>query len=141
MKRWIFIYTFAPQVSDWLYDEGSDADAAIYEAKLNELKTLTGPLYRRVKEHMERPEALAALHSMINGSSYFLANARNMTTDSPDGLFTQVELGTLERVINETQVHLHLLHLGEEWGRSIYVPVFLRVLKNSWKLNILTIQN
>lgn len=91
------------EVSDWLYDEGSDADAATYEAKLNELKTLTGPLYRRVKEHMERPEALAALHSMINGSSNFLANARNMTTDSPDGLFTQVELDTLERVINETQ--------------------------------------
>jgi hypoxia up-regulated 1 len=53
MKRWIYIDTFAPQVSDWLYDEGSDADAATYEAKLNELKTLTGPLYRRVKEHME----------------------------------------------------------------------------------------
>ena len=105
LKQWIFIYTSAPQISDWLYDEGSDADAATYEAKLNELKTLTGPLYRRVKEHMERPEALAALHSMINGSSNFLVSARNMTTDSPDGLFTQVELDTLERVIKETQVH------------------------------------
>ncbi|XP_069686469.1 hypoxia up-regulated protein 1 isoform X2 [Periplaneta americana] len=91
------------EVSDWLYEEGSDADAATYEAKLSELKTLTGPLYRRVKEHMERPEALAALHSMINGSSNFLASARNMTTDSPDGLFTQVELDMLEKVIKETQ--------------------------------------
>lgn len=97
-------------MSDWLYDEGSDADAATYEAKLSELKTLTGPLYRRVKEHMERPEALAALHSMLNGSSNFLASVRNMTTDSPDGLFTQVELDTLEKVIKETQVseYLHL---------------------------------
>ncbi|PNF19992.1 Hypoxia up-regulated protein 1 [Cryptotermes secundus] len=91
------------EVSDWLYDKGSDAEAATYEAKLSELKTLTGPLYRRVKEHMERPEALAALHSMLNGSSNFLASARNMTTDSPDGLFTQVELDTLEKVIKETQ--------------------------------------
>lgn len=106
----IFISTCAYQVSDWLYDEGSDADAATYEAKLSELKTLTGPLYRRVKENMERPEALAALHSMLNGSSNFLASARNMTTDSPDGLFTQVELDTLEKVIKETQVseYLHL---------------------------------
>lgn len=92
------------QVSDWLYGEGSNADAATYEAKLSELKTLTGPLYWRVKEHTERPEALAALHSMINGSSAFLASARNMTTDSPDGLFTQVELETLEKAIKETQV-------------------------------------
>jgi hypothetical protein len=108
------IAVFAYQVSDWLYGEGSGADAATYEAKLSELKTLTGPLYWRVKEHMERPEALAALHSMINGSSVFLANARNMTTDSPDGLFTQVELDTLEKVINETQVSDIYLFVEQE---------------------------
>jgi hypothetical protein len=66
---------------------------------------------------------------MINGSSNFLASARNMTTDSPDGLFTQVELDTLERVVNETQVHRYSPGLEEEWGRSIYIPMFLRVLR------------
>jgi hypoxia up-regulated 1 len=101
----VHIYPVSSQVSDWLYDEGSDADAATYESKLNELKTLTGPLYWRVKEHMERPEALAALNYMINSSSDFLAKARNMTTESPDGFFTQVELDTLEKTIKETEVH------------------------------------
>lgn len=91
-------------MSDWLYDEGSDADAATYESKLNELKTLTGPLYRRVKEHTERPEALTTLNYMINGSVGFLNNARNMMTESPEGVFTQVELDTLEKTIKEIEV-------------------------------------
>ncbi|KAJ9600744.1 hypothetical protein L9F63_001099, partial [Diploptera punctata] len=90
-------------ISDWLYEEGSDADAVTYEAKLSELKTLTGPLYRRVKEHADRPEALAALHSLLNSSRNFLANARNMSSENPDGLFTPVELDTLDRIIKETQ--------------------------------------
>ena len=93
-------------MSDWLYEEGSDADAATYEAKLSELKTLTGPLYRRVKEHTDRPEALAALHSLVNSSLNFLASARNMSADNPEGLFTPVELDTLEKIIKETQVIL-----------------------------------
>ncbi|PSN31698.1 Hypoxia up-regulated protein 1 [Blattella germanica] len=101
-------------VSDWLYEEGADADAATYESKLSELKTLTGPLYRRVKEHMERPEALAALHSLINGSSNFLATARNMSGENPDGLFTPVELDTLERVIKETEVK-YLVNKAKIW--------------------------
>jgi hypothetical protein len=58
-----------------------------------------------VKERTERPEALAALHYMIRSSLDFLNNARNMTTESPDGFFTQVELDTLEKTIKETEVH------------------------------------
>lgn len=91
------------KVSDWLYDEGTGADAETYEAKLNDLKALTGPLYRRVKEHTDRPEALAALHSLINSSLTFLGNARNMSGEEAEGLFTPVELDTLEKIIKETQ--------------------------------------
>ncbi|XP_063217680.1 hypoxia up-regulated protein 1 isoform X1 [Bacillus rossius redtenbacheri] len=91
------------ELSDWLYDEGEGAGVEAYEARLKELKALTGPLYRRVKEHRERPEALAALASMLNGSSNFLAGARNMSSQAEEGMFTAVELETLERVIKETQ--------------------------------------
>nr|CAD7437961.1 unnamed protein product [Timema bartmani] len=77
----------------------------LYDQKLSELRTLTGALYRRVRENQERPEALAVLHSMINSSTNFLAGARNVTAQAPEGgMFTPVELDTLDRVIKETKV-------------------------------------
>lgn len=91
--------------SDWLYDEGSDANAETYESKLNELKGLTKDLYLRVFEHRERPEALKALNSMLNGSSHFLASAKNLTksTNPEKDIFTDIEIETLDKIINETQ--------------------------------------
>ncbi|GLH11715.1 Major heat shock 70 kDa protein Ba [Gryllus bimaculatus] len=92
------------EVSDWLYEDGLEADADTYEAKLTHLKTLTQPLYKRVREHQERPGMLDTLHQALNGSANFLASARNMTAQSQDDpLFTAVELETLEKVIKETQ--------------------------------------
>ncbi|KAK7863949.1 hypothetical protein R5R35_012451 [Gryllus longicercus] len=92
------------EVSDWLYEDGLEADADTYEAKLTHLKTLTQPLYKRVREHQERPGMLDTLHQALNGSTNFLASARNMTAQSQDDpLFTAVELETLEKVIKETQ--------------------------------------
>nr|CAD7392844.1 unnamed protein product [Timema cristinae] len=92
------------EVSDWLYDEGEDAPVELYDQKLSELRTLTGALYRRVRENQERPEALAVLHSMINSSTNFLAGARNVTAQATEGgMFTPVELDTLDRVIKETK--------------------------------------
>ncbi|KAK5643342.1 hypothetical protein RI129_007187 [Pyrocoelia pectoralis] len=99
------IRTACSSVSDWLYEDGSDADAETYESKLTELKQLTKDLYLRVLEHKERPEAINALKSMLNGSNHFLASAKNLTKETnPDkDIFTEVEITTLQRVINETQ--------------------------------------
>lgn len=93
------------QIGDWLYEDGSDAKAEVYEEKLSELRTLTKPLYRRVKEHQERPEALAALANLLNASHNFLSNARNRT-GMPEGeeIFTAVELDTLEKAILDVEV-------------------------------------
>lgn len=92
-------------VSDWLYDEGSDADADTYEKKLGELRHLTKDLYMRVFEHKERPEALDALHSMLNGSTHFLNTARNLTkSKNPEkDVFTDIEIEVLEKLIKETE--------------------------------------
>lgn len=92
------------QISDWLYDDGSDADADTYEKKLDELHSLTRELFARVWEHKERPEALKALHQMLNHSSHFLENAKNLTkTTNPEkDVFTDVEVESLEKLITET---------------------------------------
>ncbi|RZC35188.1 HSP70 and/or Trypan PARP domain containing protein [Asbolus verrucosus] len=93
------------EVSDWLYEDGSDADADTYEKKLEQLKTLTNDLFGRVWEHNERPEALNALNSMLNHSSHFLINAKNLTkTTNPEkDIFTDVEVESLEKLIKETE--------------------------------------
>lgn len=92
------------EISDWLYDEGSEADADTYEKKIDNLHQLTRELFSRVWEHKERPEALKALHSMLNQSSHFLQSAKNLTkTSNPEkDIFTDVEIETLEKLITET---------------------------------------
>lgn len=93
------------EVSDWLYDEGSDADADTYEKKLEVLKELTRGIFSRVWEHTERPEALSALNSMLNHSTNFLSNAKNLTKSSnaEKDIFTDLEVESLEKLIKETE--------------------------------------
>lgn len=93
------------EVSDWIYDEGSDADADTYEKKLEVLKDLTRGIFSRVWEHTERPEALSALNSMLNHSRHFLNNAKNLTKTSnlEKDIFTDQEVESLEKIITETE--------------------------------------
>uniref|UniRef100_A0A182N4Y7 Hypoxia up-regulated protein 1 n=1 Tax=Anopheles dirus TaxID=7168 RepID=A0A182N4Y7_9DIPT len=92
------------EISEWLYEDGSDADAETYESKLEELRTVANEVYARHWEHQERPEALNALKQMVNGSEAFLRNARNLTKDTnPEkDVFTAVEIETLEKAIRTT---------------------------------------
>ncbi|XP_044743418.1 hypoxia up-regulated protein 1 [Chrysoperla carnea] len=91
------------QISDWLYEDGSDADSETYNKKLSEVQELTFRLFSRVYEHKERPEALAALKQMLNGSEHFLASAKNLTAGkSENEVFTEVEINNLEKIITET---------------------------------------
>ena len=90
------------EVSEWLYEEGFEAPAETYEQKLTDLQKLTNDLYERVFEHRERPEALKGMVSMLNGSRTFLNNMRNLNVSAE--IFTQIEIETLEKAINETQV-------------------------------------
>lgn len=92
------------EVSEWLYEDGADADAETYENKLDEIRTVANNVYSRHWEHKERPDALNALAQMITGAEGFLEKARNFTKEgNPDkDVFTQVEIDTLTRVIAET---------------------------------------
>ncbi|XP_060818511.1 hypoxia up-regulated protein 1 isoform X2 [Bombus pascuorum] len=89
------------EISEWLYEDGFSVTAEIYEEKLSQLQKLTNDVYERVYEHRERPEVLKGMASMLNGSTTFLNNMRNLSLSSE--IFTQVEIETLEKVINETQ--------------------------------------
>lgn len=93
------------EVSDWLYDDGENADADTYEKKLHELQEHTSKIYARHWEHNERPDALKALDKMLDGSKGFLGNARNFTKEAnPEkDVFTPVEIESLDKIIAETE--------------------------------------
>ena len=54
----------------------------------------------------ERPEALEALRQMLNHSSFFLKSIQNLSAFEmeDDPIFTKVEVETLEKLVNDTQV-------------------------------------
>ena len=71
--------------------------------RLHSLKDLTKDVTMRVYEKEERPRALSVLRDHLNHTSVFLAMVRNLT-DVGDSIFTEVEMTTLERLANETEV-------------------------------------
>ncbi|XP_018097495.1 hypoxia up-regulated protein 1 isoform X2 [Xenopus laevis] len=94
------ISTKLSQVSTWLEDEGYAATTKELKDKLSELKKLCKTLFFKVEERRKWPDRLAALDSLLNHSSIFLKSARMIPED--DQIFTDVELGTLEKLISDT---------------------------------------
>lgn len=96
------------EMSDWLYEDGFAATAEVYEEKLMELQKLTNDVYERVSEHRDRPEVLKGMISLLNGSALFLENMRNLSLTTE--IITAVEVETLEKTINETQVIFFIIY-------------------------------
>ncbi|XP_035774957.1 hypoxia up-regulated protein 1-like [Anopheles albimanus] len=116
------------ELSDWLYEDGADADAETYEKKLEELRGVANEVYARHWEHNERPDALDALKQMINGSEAFLRNAKNFTKDvNPEkDVFTVVEIETLEKAIRST-IEWRDTEVAEQEKQPRNAPVRLTV--------------
>uniref|UniRef100_A0A8C9VDY9 Hypoxia up-regulated protein 1 n=1 Tax=Scleropages formosus TaxID=113540 RepID=A0A8C9VDY9_SCLFO len=94
------ISTKLSEASSWMDDEGYTAGTKELKEKLLELKKLCKSMFFKVEERKKWPDRLAALDSMLNHSSFFLRSAKLIPED--DQIFTDVELKTLEKVINET---------------------------------------
>uniref|UniRef100_A0A8C3V663 Hypoxia up-regulated protein 1 n=1 Tax=Catharus ustulatus TaxID=91951 RepID=A0A8C3V663_CATUS len=90
------------EASSWMEEEGYAAATKELKDKLSELKKLCRNLFFRVEERRKWPERLAALEGLLNHSTIFLRGAR-MIPES-DQIFTEVELSTLEKAINETTI-------------------------------------
>lgn len=88
------------EISDWLYEDGSHAEKSAYDEKFKSLKLLTKDIEDRVREHKDRPDALDALEKMLNISMGFLEASKGAPEE--DQLFTEVELTTLEKLVQET---------------------------------------
>ncbi|KAI5643334.1 hypothetical protein NE865_04752 [Phthorimaea operculella] len=96
------------EVSEWLYDDGYEAETEKFNEKLKMLQDKVNPIYYKNWEHKERPDAVAAIKNMLNSSNEFLKMAKNFTkdTNSEKDVFTDIEIGVLEKKIAETKTWL-----------------------------------
>nr|XP_029527225.1 hypoxia up-regulated protein 1-like [Oncorhynchus nerka] len=94
------IMTKLSEASAWMDEDGYSAVTKELREKLQELRKLCKAMFFRVEERRKWPDHLAALESMLNHSSFFLRSVK--LTPEDDQIFTEVELKTLDRVINET---------------------------------------
>ncbi|XP_061449474.1 hypoxia up-regulated protein 1 isoform X2 [Rhineura floridana] len=88
------------EASSWMEEEGYTATTKELKERLSELKKLCRSLFFRIEERRKWPDRLAALESLLNHSNIFLKGARMIP--EADQIFTEVELITLEKAINET---------------------------------------
>lgn len=125
-------------VSDWLYEDGADADAETYENKLKELQEKTNDMFARHWEHRERPDGLKALGKLIEDANGFLTSAKNLTKEvNPDkDVFTPVEIDVLENTIKETEIWLSTEEEAQKQLKK-YEPVRLTVSELTNKMKLL----
>ncbi|CAH2319598.1 hypoxia up-regulated 1 isoform X2 [Pelobates cultripes] len=90
------------KASTWLEDEGYAATTKELKDKLIELRKSCKALFFKVEERRKWPDRLSALDSLLNHSTIFLKSARMIPED--DQIFTDVELNTLEKLINDTWI-------------------------------------
>ncbi|KAJ8347612.1 hypothetical protein SKAU_G00262010 [Synaphobranchus kaupii] len=111
------------EASDWMDEEGYAAGTKQLKEKLSELKKLCKAMFFRVEERRKWPDRLAALDSMLNHSAFFLKSARLIPEDQQ--IFSEVELRTLEKVINETTTWKNETVAEQEKRSSTERPVLL----------------
>ncbi|XP_061104368.1 hypoxia up-regulated protein 1 isoform X1 [Conger conger] len=111
------------EASEWMDEEGYTAGTKELKEKLSELKKLCKAMFFRVEERRKWPDRLAALDSMLNHSAFFLKSAKLIPED--DQVFTEVELKTLEKVINETTTWKNETVAEQEKRSSTERPVLL----------------
>ncbi|GAA5827900.1 hypothetical protein JCM11251_007722 [Rhodosporidiobolus azoricus] len=95
------------KTSEWLWDEGEQAETKVLKEKKKELEKLVKHISSRSTEALKRPEAITNLRDALTSSSAFLSSARTNHTAAvaaDDPLrFTADELDKLDKLISSTQ--------------------------------------
>jgi len=112
------------EISEWLYEDGADAEKEVYEEKLKGLKLLVKDFLDRIREAKDRPDALEALDKMLNISIGFLESSKSLPEDQQ--YFTEVELTSLEKIVSET-LEWRVKKLDEQSGTPLHQAPALSV--------------
>ncbi|EDV19444.1 uncharacterized protein TRIADDRAFT_33578, partial [Trichoplax adhaerens] len=91
--------------SEWLYEDGFNADTKTYKQRLESLKEQAKDIFFRVKERKLRPKALKALKSELNHTVHFINLMKNLTSynSTADAPFTESEFKEYSELYNETK--------------------------------------
>uniref|UniRef100_A0A8C7UXF8 Hypoxia up-regulated protein 1 n=1 Tax=Oncorhynchus mykiss TaxID=8022 RepID=A0A8C7UXF8_ONCMY len=120
------------QVSTWMDEDGYSASTKELREKLRYLRKLCRDMFFRVEERRKWPGHLATLESMLNRSSFFLSSK---LVSEDDRIFTDVELKTLEKVINETSTWKNNTVAEQEKSSPTEQPVLLsKDIESKWAL-------
>lgn len=92
------------ELSDWLYEEGDDAETSVYAAKTNELKRVTDDMFERHREHRDRPEVVAAFQRAVNVSNTFMLKIRSSPPD--EKYLEDDDLDALDAMLQENAAWL-----------------------------------
>ncbi|GAA5862035.1 hypothetical protein JCM8547_001565 [Rhodosporidiobolus lusitaniae] len=95
------------KTSEWLWDEGEEADTKVLKEKKKELEKLVKHITSRSTEALKRPEAVSALRESLATATTFLTEARtnfttNAASDTPQR-FTMEELDKLVKLVSSTR--------------------------------------
>uniref|UniRef100_A0A8C7CT47 Hypoxia up-regulated protein 1 n=1 Tax=Oncorhynchus kisutch TaxID=8019 RepID=A0A8C7CT47_ONCKI len=120
------------QVSTWMDEDGYSASTKELREKLQSLRNLCKAMFFRVEERRKWPGHLATLESKLNRSSFFLSSK---LVPEDDRIFTDVELKTLEKVINETSTWKNNTVAEQEKSSPTERPVLLsKDIESKWAL-------
>lgn len=78
------------------------------------MKRASRSLFKRVEEAEKRPKLIAQLVESINISLNFVAGMRNLTGDMQ--IFTDVEMTSLEKLVNESKVGVTITNNMHGWN-------------------------
>ncbi|XP_071031095.1 hypoxia up-regulated protein 1-like isoform X2 [Oncorhynchus clarkii lewisi] len=121
------------QVSTWMDEDGYSASTKELREKLRYLRKLCRDMFFRVEERRKWPGHLATLESKLNRSSFFLRSSKLVSED--DRIFTDVELKTLEKVINEISTWKNNTVAEQEKSSPTEQPVLLsKDIESKWAL-------
>ena len=85
----------------WLSDSDDSTETKMFNEKLSELKSTTKGVFYRLKEKKQRPVKFEELREVLNKSTEFLANSRNLTGE--DLPLTEAYWVALEKLVNSTK--------------------------------------
>lgn len=88
----------------------------VYKDKLKELRRVSRALFKRVSEAEKRPKLMANFASSLNVSHDFLARMKNLSSEVQ--IFTEVEISTLENLVEEAEVCGNGRSRQEGWKRN-----------------------
>lgn len=111
------------QISDWLYDDDEvERTAAVYNAKLKELKSLTDGMYDRHREHRDRPEVVAAFKNALNVSNHFMNKLKDAPAD--EKYLDDDDIDSLETLLTDNQSWLDKKAAEQDKAPMYEKPVF-----------------